>query len=154
VFILFIGEESHPIEQRYAPVVSQYWENFNDYYRTFLLVSSEIVLNMMQYKTTLINNYVLKINGYNGIGLGNYCLGFQLMYYFSMLIAVSELSVRTKVFGIITGIVATTILNILRISGLNLMTVYAPNWMFLSHDYIFNFIVFGVLMLFYYKLVN
>jgi exosortase/archaeosortase family protein len=143
-----------PLEERYVPALSAIWEQINDHYRTVLLLASEKLLNILGYETILINNYVLKIIGYKGIAVGNYCLGFQLIYYFSMLVIISEISIAHKAIGILIGFVITSILNIIRITLLNLMTVYAPEWMFLSHDYIFNFIVFGILMLYYYKLIS
>ena len=108
----------------------------------------------MGYSSVKVGNSILKIEGYRGVSVGNYCLGFQLMYYYSMLILVSDMLPKKKLIGLPSGIILTTFLNIIRISALNLMTVYTPNWMFVGHDYIFNFGVFAILMLVYYKLMQ
>jgi exosortase/archaeosortase family protein len=154
IFIFIIGQQSDPINERFFPKVSLVWENFNQWYKDLLLGWCELLLDGLGYDSYILGADLLKIKGYSGVRVGHYCLGFQLMYYFSMLIIVSEISKSGKFIGLISGIVITTLLNIIRISGLNLMTLYAPNWLFLSHDYIFNFSVFGVLMLLYYKLLK
>ena len=150
-FIIVIGEEAHPLESRMFPAISAVWEDFNDFYRTVLLQSTEMVLKVMNYETTLSNNYKLKINGYGGVAVGNYCLGFQLMYYFSMLVLVAEMSKTRKTFGIVAGLIIVFVLNVMRIAGLNLMSVYCPSLLAFTHDYVFNFGVFGVLLILYNK---
>jgi exosortase/archaeosortase family protein len=154
VFIYVIGEQSDPINERFFPKISLVWENFNQWYKDILLAWCEALLDSLGYDAFIVGADLLKIKGYSGVGVGHYCLGFQLMYYFSMLILVSEINKSGKFFGLISGIIITTILNIIRISVLNLMTVYAPGWLFLSHDYIFNFGVFGILMLLYNRLLK
>ncbi len=154
IFIWFIGEESVPLNQRYSPLLSGWWEQLNDLLRIVILVPSELLLNILGYQTELVNDYVLRVQGYGGIALGNYCLGFQLMYYYVMLMVISGITVKKKIFGIITGLFIVQVLNIFRVAGLNLIDVHAKHLMWISHDYIFNFIVFGILLLFYYKLLK
>ena len=154
IFTYIIGEESKPIHERFLPALSFQWESLNDWLRGILLNSSNRLLHMTGYQTHLESNYILRIEGSGGIALGNYCLGFQLMYYFAMLVLISALSPKKKVFGIATGIVIIPLLNIFRITGLVWIDSFAPRLRFISHDYIFNIIVFGMLLLFYWWLLN
>ncbi|GIV34048.1 MAG: hypothetical protein KatS3mg031_1583 [Chitinophagales bacterium] len=155
VFIWIAGEESTPVEDRMFPAFSAYWEQLNDWLRIVILHAANWLLHMLGYETVLEHNYVLRVLGHRGIALGNYCLGFQLMYYFIMLVMISDLSWPIKVFASITGVVLIQVMNILRVAGLNLIDVHYNQYMVtLSHDYIFNFLVFGLLLLFYYWLLK
>ena len=154
IFAYLIGEEKEPVDQRIFPALSAQWESVNNWLRILLLEASDFLLQSAGHKTQLIENYILRIEGYGGIGLGNYCLGFQLMYYFTMIVLVSGFSFRKKAVGIISGILALQFLNILRISGLVWIDAFAPRLKFISHDYIFNIAVFGLLLLFYWKLLK
>ena len=154
IFIYIIGEEKDPIDQRFFPELSIYWESLNDWLRVLILEVSNFILQIAGHKTHLEWNYVLRIDGYGGIALGNYCLGFQLMYYFTMLVLVTGFSLGKAVFGIVSGIAIIQILNVVRITGLVWIDAFMHQLMFISHDYIFNIVVLGILLLFYWKLVN
>ena len=152
-FIHIIGEQSHPLDKRYFPAISDYWEDFNYNLVRFLATQSEAILRFMGYNAYSFNR-VVWIEGYRGVGIGNYCIGVQLMYYFSMLIIVSDLKTKVKFIAVPTGIFITQTLNIIRIVALTLVTVYVPHLAVLFHDHIFNIIVFGTLISFYYLLVK
>lgn len=148
-----LGQEYVPIPKRKIPILSEKWEYLNDMLADFLIQQNGSILHILGYKN-YVSGRISWIEGYGGVAVGNYCLGFQLMYYFSMLMIVSELNRKVKLIGIFSGIIITQLLNVFRLIGLNLMTVYAPELMFLSHDLFFNIIVFGVLISFYYYLVK
>jgi len=154
LFSWVIGEERIPLEERYFPALSAPWETLNDWLRALLLHSSNGILHLFGYETDLFRNYVLRVHGYGGIALGNYCLGFQLMYYFSMLMLISKLSPAKKGIAIIAGVFLIQGLNIFRITALVLIDVHAHRFMFLSHDYLFNALVAVVLLLFYRKMLQ
>ncbi len=149
-----IGEEEEPLHQRFFPELSGCWESLNNWLRVWLLQASDEVLQLGAHPTQLEANYYLRIQGHGGFGIGNYCLGFQLMYYFTMLLIISRLPVLKKAVAIFTGILIIQALNIARISGLVWVDAYKPELLFLSHDYIFNLMVFGILLLFYWKLTS
>ena len=154
IFIWIMGEESEPLDQRMFPALSAIWESLNDALRITLLSISRSILTVLGYRADVFNDYTLMVHGHPGISVGNYCLGFQLMYYFAMLFLVSGLPRKKMWFGVITGILLIQLLNILRLVGLSLIDVHAPQLMFVSHDYLFSAFVFIVLILFYYKLVK
>lgn len=119
-----------------------------------MLHVSDGILHVLGYETQMVNEYILRIAGYGGISLGNYCLGFQLMYYFAMLFLVSGIAWKKRITGVVVGILLIQTLNVFRITGLILIDVHAHQLMFLSHDYLFNAIVAGVLLLFYWWMLK
>ena len=151
--INLLGQEYVPINERKIPILSAKWEYLNDLLADFLIQQNSSILNILGYKN-YVSGRISWIEGYGGVAVGNYCLGFQLMYYFIMLMMVSEVNWQKKLIGVFLGVIMTQLLNIVRIIGLNLITVYAPDLMFLSHDLFFNILVFGVLISFYYYLVK
>jgi exosortase/archaeosortase family protein len=151
--INLLGQEYVPINERKIPILSAKWEYLNDLLADFLIQQNSSILNILGYKN-YVSGRISWIEGYGGVAVGNYCLGFQLMYYFIMLMMVSEVNWQKKLIGVFLGVITTQLLNIVRIIGLNLITVYAPDLMFLSHDLFFNILVFGVLISFYYYIVK
>ncbi len=152
-FIHIIGEQSIPLDKRYFPVISALWEDFNYTLVRFLATQSEAILRVMGYEAYSFKRIVW-IEGYKGVEIGNYCIGVQLMYYFSTLVLISEISLKKKFIAVPIGIFITQTLNIIRIVALTLVVVYVPQLTVLFHDHIFNIIVFGTLILFYYLLVK
>lgn len=153
-FIWLIGEESVPINKRHVPALSAPWETLNDGLRSVLLHLSDGILHVLGYETQMVNEYILRVAGYGGISLGNYCLGFQLMYYFTMLFLIADMAWSRRIAGVVIGILLIQMLNVLRITGLILIDVHAHHLMFLSHDYLFSAIVAVVLLFFYWWMVK
>ncbi|MDZ4845704.1 MAG: exosortase/archaeosortase family protein [Chitinophagales bacterium] len=153
-FIWLIGEESVAISERHVPALSAPWEVLNDWLRATLLHISDGILHLLGYETQMVNEYILRIAGYGGISLGNYCLGFQLMYYFSLLFLVAQIAWSKRIAGVVIGILLIQTLNVFRIIGLILIDVHAHDFMFLSHDYLFNIVVAAALLLFYWWMLR
>lgn len=154
VFVFAVGEESAPIEEVLLPGVNRVWENFNDRYKVWLIGTSVSVINMFGYEAEIVALNHYRVNMSSGVMVGNYCLGFQLMYYFIMLIAIAELRIVSKISAMVAGVAITTALNILRLIVIGIMNYSHPHLTYLLHDYVFNIIVFGTLMVFYYILVR
>lgn len=153
LIIFVLGIESKPIDTRLFPALSRQWENLNNEVRWIILDGSEIVLNKMGYATNN-NGYILNIENEIGIGMGNYCIGFQLMYYFIMLVIIARFNWWRTILYSVAGVFITIFINVFRVAGLCWLVVYKPEYMAISHDYIFNAVVLGVLMVFYYFLVR
>ena len=148
-----LGEESVPLSRRLIPLVSSWWEELNNFMRSIVLHGSEWLLNRLGYES-MNSGYALRIKGFRGIALGNYCLGFQLMYYFTALIAISGMTGARKTAAILTGIPTVMLLNMVRIATLCIIVAYYPSLRVLLHDYIFNILVLGVLFIFYFLLIR
>lgn len=101
-----------------------------------------------------LNHRNIWIAGTNGVGMGNYCIGIQLIYYYAMLVIITPMTLLKKVIGIPVGIVITFLLNIVRVTGLCLVSLYYPQYMEYAHDHIFNIVVFGALIGFYFLLTK
>lgn len=151
--VLILGTESTPISERMFPPLSIAWEQLNNGLRHGLIAIASAVLGLMGF-TVYDNGYTMGIPGYMTLSIGNYCLGFQLMFYFTALIVISEMNWKTKLLAIITGLIIIQLLNLIRIVGLNLLVVYHPDWTALSHDYLFNILVLGVILSYYYYLTK
>ena len=141
------------MQNRLSPALSELWEKLNNAMRWLVLSGSELLLNVTGFNT-MNDGYVLRIKEKSGVGLGNYCLVFQLIYYFSMLILISGLTKWKKLAAILTGVPIVIILNIIRFAALCFIIVYYPKLMKLSHEYLFNAIVMGALMVYYLFLIR
>lgn len=148
-WIWFIGIENQPISTRHLPALSAAWEAFNGQLKVLLLYLTEGGLNAMGYKTYQ-SGVSLWIIGYKGISVGNYCLGLQLMFYHVALMFISPLSLWQKVTYAVLGVLLIELLNVGRMVGLLLISVYKPSLLVLSHDYLFMIPVLGLTLLFYY----
>lgn len=154
LFSFFIGYEAKPIEDRLWPWLSIQWENLNDLFRIGLLKSGRWFLDVLGYDSLIYGKYILYIKGYPGVGVGNYCIGFQLMVLYTALIISTAIPLKVKLVAIPFGLLVIQILNVLRIVGIALVLIYFPDYVFMSHDYIFNLIVLGVIIFMYYKILS
>lgn len=146
-----LGEEFEASETKLFPSLSESWKAFNLATATWIMQVSASLLNTLGFEA-FSNGRQAWLSGTEGVIMGNYCIGFQLMYYFSMLIIISPFSKLTKFIAVPIGIFLTFLLNIIRVAGLCLIVAYAPDYVFLAHDHLFNILVFGVLLGFYYYL--
>lgn len=147
--IWVLGEEKIPLDQRMFPALSAVWEAMNMAMVTFLLDLSRWILETLGY-TSVVTGRSIWINQVHAIGVGNYCLGIQLMYYNTLLILITRASVKKKWIAIGFGIFITHFLNVIRISSMALIALYAPQWLAFAHDHVFNVMVFGTMIGFYY----
>lgn len=151
LFIWFAGQESDPIAGRIWPWFSQHWEIFNDWIRIFLLKATWLTLQLLGYSAAIYNDYVVKIEGYCGVGIGNYCLGLQLWFIMAMLILLyPNAKMYVRLIFTIAGIALINVLNILRLVTLSICTIYlSPAQLAFNHDFIFNLIVYFFTFLLY-----
>lgn len=148
--IFFIlGEEKMPLAQRIFPSLSALWEEFNMWVIKGLLLISKAILNVLGYNSHITERSIW-IEQVHAVGVGNYCLGMQLIYYNTLLILITPASWVKKTIAIIFGIVITQVMNIIRITGLALLALHKPEWIEFAHDHIFNVMVFGTMIGFYY----
>lgn len=150
VWIWIVGTESQPMAERMFPALSLPWEAFNNYLRFFLLKTTELLVQLMGYSTFQKGNS-LWITGYPGISVGNYCLGVQLMYYHVALMLISPIPLPKRLLYAIAGVILIQFLNVLRITGLLLISVYKPSLLVLSHDYLFMIPIVALTLWFYFR---
>ena len=153
IIINILGTESDPIEETMFPAISRPWQSFNYFLAKHLLILSKDILEFLGY-TAYAEGRRIWIPGSGGIGFGNYCIGLQLIYYYVLLVLITPISGTRKAIGIPVGILITFLLNLVRISSLCLISLYAPDMMKYAHDHVFNVVVFGSMMWFYYYLTR
>ncbi len=147
-----LGEEKTPIEERLIPALSIPWEQFNLWVVKILLLASEFILKTMGYASHITGRSIW-IEDVHAVGVGNYCLGFQLIYYNTLLILISAASAKRKIIAVLFGIIITQVLNVVRIVGLSVLALKKPDWVHFFHDHVFNLMVFGIMILFYWKYI-
>jgi exosortase/archaeosortase family protein len=146
-----LGEEFQPSNEMPFPELSNWWKGFNLQTASLIMKASSEFLNLIGF-VSFHEGRNAWIEGSEGVIMGNYCIGFQLIYYFLMLIVVSPFSIKLKLISLPLSILITFVINILRVSGLCLVVKFTPEYIFLAHDHLFNIVVFGTLISFYYYL--
>lgn len=154
LFIYVVGEESTKSYNTLWVQGSLAWKSFNAWYKLHLLTVCVWVLKAIGYPAELLRINSFGIGGLNPISVGDYCLGFQLMYYFTMLMAVTKMNWRRKLAGIAVGLLMANVLNVIRLCGLAIISAYYFQHSYFFHDYVFNIVVFGSLMVLYYWMVR
>lgn len=152
--VWFLGEESHPIDERMWPWLSDKWEIFNDWVRIGLLYSTSALFELFGYPNTIINNYRLYVHNYALIGVGNYCLGIQLWIFFAALISSYPGYWKKKLGYSLFGILCINIINILRLTLLVFAVKYFPEHIQFNHDYVFNVAVYAFTFAMWYYIVQ
>ena len=154
LFSWFIGTQYTPFKDRLWPWLGYQWENLNQFVRVIDIAGGTFFLELFGYNILNWFDLFYSVNGGDTIRVGNYCLGFQLWYYFAMLSIIAPIQSKMKVFGVLGGFVIIRALNILRLFALGLVSVYFPEYAHIGHDYVFNLLVFGFLMWVYVYLNN
>ena len=147
-----LGEEKTPIQDRLIPALSAVWEQFNLWVVRMLLIASEFSLKAFGYSSHITERSIW-IEDVHAVGVGNYCLGFQLIYYNTLLIFISSVSPRRKLVFTAVGIGITQLLNVFRITGLSILALKKPELIPFVHDHVFNLLVFGLMIFLYWKFI-
>jgi len=106
--------------------------------------------------STLLGEYVrtLGIDGTHGVWIGNSCVGLQLLALFAGFIIAYPGPVKKKLLFIPFGLVTIYLINILRIVGLCIITLYAPEMLDFNHHYTFTITVYAYIFLLWIIWVN
>ncbi len=137
------------METRWWPALSMLWEQFNDMLKLNLVYFSRLVLEALGYDIVVLGNDVIKVRGYGGVGIGNYCLALELFVLFVALVGSYPAPLKHKLWFIPAGVLAIHGINVLRITGLNLLTVYAPAYADFNHHFTFRLVVFVFILVMY-----
>ncbi len=155
-FYFIIGYESQPIEERFIPWLSAYWEGFMNMQRLFTLESTAIILGMFGFNTEIILEYMLRITDYRGGGVtvGNYCLAVQLMILYLALVLSYPAAVLRKVKYAIGGVALIQFVNVLRVTTLAWMSVRMPEVVEFNHHLTFRLLVLMIIMMIYFAYIR
>lgn len=149
MFSIAMGQEAQPMGDRLWPAASMLWEQFNDLLKVNLVFFSRVILTAMGYEVAVLGNDVVKVVGYGGVGIGNYCLALELFILFIALVASYPASWKHKLWFIPAGVLSIHALNAVRVISLNLLTVYYPQYADFNHHFTFRIVVFIYILLLY-----
>lgn len=154
-FLVIMGEEAIPLQERFFPTLSYYWELFNDSMRWVLLNLTSFFYQLIAYPSFVLNNYSVHVSGMGQVNIGNYCLGIQLwMYFAALILAYSGGKFNYKLLFILIGICLINIINVLRFIGLIFLLKFYPDKVYFSHEYIFNYLIYAFSIYMLIKWIN
>ncbi|MCI5057105.1 MAG: exosortase family protein XrtF [Flavobacteriales bacterium] len=90
------------------------------------------------------------IDGTHGLWVGDPCNGLSLIALYAGFIISFPGNWKVKLAFIPSGILLIHILNIFRIVGLCLVTLYYPDWLDFNHTYTFKILIYAVIFLLWY----
>ena len=144
LMIFVLGDDQRiPVDSRLFPILSTYYEHFNDGLRSFYLGSTHFILSRIQFPESKIV-------------ISNWCLGVRLWLYLVVLIGLYKddaPKIRKWTF-IFAGVLSIMGLSILRFVGLSIVNHFHPNWLHFAHDYVFNGSIYLYCVLLTYLWVN
>lgn len=115
---------------------------------------SKQFLQLLGYTVYTVNERQVWIESANGLWVGDPCNGLNLFALFSGFIIAYPGVLKSKLIFIPVGIVLIHLLNILRISGLLLLQLYAPEYMEFNHTYTFTIIIYAFIFYLWMHWVN
>ena len=112
-----------------------------------IIAGADWLLQQMGYATFKVlqdrDMQVIGIDGSNGVWIGSNCNAITLFTLFSVFIIAYPGQQKAKWWFIPAGIVAIHLLNILRVVGLAVLSLKAPEYLDFNHTYTFTFIIYG-----------
>jgi exosortase family protein XrtF len=112
----------------------------------FIVHASCGILKLLGENAKTYRNIVY-IENSNGVRVIFSCLGLSLMALFAGFIISYPGRTRHKCWYIPAGIGLIIIMNLLRITGMALLSYHAPEWLDFYHHYVFKFTLHGFILL-------
>ncbi len=153
-FSLLVGPEAQPLNERFVPWLSTAFEGFNDWLKYSLAHGSAWLIGLFGYEPQIIGTSMVKIQGFSGVNIGNYCLAVELMVLYVALVATYPAPWGFKLGVILGGLAGIHLINMLRVAALNLMTVHLPEYADFNHHFTFRIVVFVVILAIYAAFVR
>ena len=122
------------------------YDVFNSFLLNILQSSSLNILDLLGFKYFEIGRN-FGIEGSSGVILGVPCDGLSLIYLYAAFIIAVPGKVRQKSIWILAGIIGIQLLNIFRIVGLVILSMYHPDLLKFNHDYTFTFFIYSLIFL-------
>lgn len=117
----------------------------------FLKSIGYTLIDFSSYDTGIVT---LGIDGSHGVWIGDNCNGIALFALFTGFIIAFPGKIWHKLIYIISGITLIHLLNVLRISALCLISLYAPQALDFNHTYTFTIIVYAFIFFLWYLWVK
>ena len=123
-----------------------------------IIAGAEWLLHRMGYATFKVlqdlDMQVIGIDGSNGVWIGSNCNAITLFTLFSVFIIAYPGQQKAKWWFIPAGIVAIHLLNILRVVGLAVLSLKAPEYLDFNHTYTFTIIIYGFIFYLWMLWIN
>ena len=111
-----------------------------------LLYASKWILNWF-YPNIIVHNFNIYINHRNCVHVGIPCNGIDAMGVFACLILAYRAQWFHKLWMILTGVTIIFTLNTIRVAALAAIIIENKKVFDINHKYIFNFILYGILLI-------
>lgn len=121
--------------------------------KSLLVYSTDFLLNILGYDSNVYKNIVW-ITGSEGVKVINACLGWSVMALFIGFILIYPAVKKPKYWYIPSGLLAIILMNILRITGMALISYHNYDALQFYHRYIFNFSLYVVVFILWIVWVN
>lgn len=131
----------------YIPFVQNYL-NFPSTLRSVLLNTSAFIIRLFGYKT-MVDEYTLGIVGGSSARMVYTCIGYGYVSFLLALVLPYKTKLRKKTFLIVVGLLLIFIVNVLRISGLVIMSTEGKVSLFryIDHHTVLDLILYPLLIL-------
>ena len=107
---------------------------------SFFVHSGHFILDLLGY-TVFSSRNILYIDGSDGVKVINACLGWATIALYAGFIIVYPGNRKTKWWYILLGVILIVFMNVLRITGMALISYHNPEAVDFYHQYIFNVIL-------------
>lgn len=146
--LLIIGFSSK--DNLYSPFVAKYL-NYIAPLRKSLLYGSDLLVKLLGYPTSYIDQYTLTIEGGQGVRIVYSCIGYGVLGFWAAFIVANKGSMLVKIKWMLGGWGILWFLNVLRLTFLLLADV--KNWSIpfgVDHHTVFNLVAYGFIFLLMY----
>jgi len=114
----------------------------------------ELFSHDVYYTIDDLNYQMVGIDGAHPVWIGGPCDGVAIMAIFIIFVGAYPGNQIHKLWFMPMGIILIHILNILRVSGLAAIALYAPEYLDFNHTYTFTLIVYGAVFALWMTWVN
>jgi exosortase/archaeosortase family protein len=135
-----------------------YYISFADEYldyvsllRKSILLASKFLLGLLGYKTEIEGEYVLTMINGKGVRIVYSCLAYGVMSFWAAFVIANNITMKKKIFWVITGIFSIWLINVIRIAALvlsrnNIIHIFKH----VSHHTMFNIVAYGFIFFLIY----
>lgn len=115
---------------------------------------SDKLLSAFGYNIQVVDIRKIIIENKIGVIIGDECNGLSLFALYSGFLIAFPGNLKSKFYYIPLGILVIHLINVLRISVLLLIQLYAPQYLAFNHTYTFTILIYGVIFLMWVVWVN
>lgn len=138
---------------RYQPIIHYAYEYITHYLTWLLLFISHNFIELLGYDVQW-QGKVIRIADSGGVLLDRGCLGRNLLLLFAGFLVIYPGRWKPKLWFIPLGVVLVFLINVIRISGLTVISYESPENLDINHDVFFQYSVYGLTFLLWVIYIN